>query len=116
MAIALVVPPTGPYLLVVRLGIATVVFGCLYGFVNSKWRNAISGDLYRLRGMKRTGAPASLRTHFISLLFWSYALFLSFQAAEWADSSFWRIAPFIGFVLAGMISSWMDVRRYRSSL
>ena len=111
--IASIAPLTGSYLVAVRFVIAAMVFVCLYGFVNPRWRNTISGDLYRLRGMKRTGAPASLRTHCLSLLFWSYALFLSFQSADWADSSFWKIAPFIAFMLGGMLSSWADVNRYR---
>lgn len=111
--LAMVIPLTGGYIVAFRIASAAIVLLCLYGFINPKWRDLISGDLYRLRGMRRTGAPASLRTHCLSLLFWSYTLFLSFQSATWTDDTAWKIMPFIVFMLGGMASSRADVNNYR---
>lgn len=95
-----------------RVGISAALVACLYGFLDDSWRNLLSGDLCRLRGMRRTGAPASFRTHFVTTLFWANALLVAFGPPSWYPNRAVGVM-FIGLIASGMLSSRADVGKYR---
>jgi hypothetical protein len=57
----------GKWLLLV---IALLALFCMF---NESFRNVVCGECYKLRFMKRTGSPASVRTALIGFITWSGA-------------------------------------------
>jgi uncharacterized membrane protein YoaK (UPF0700 family) len=99
-------------LILLRVILVAGFLACVYGFWNVRWRNAMSGNLVRFKGVPRTGAPASVRTHSLSLLFWIYAILLAFQVSRWNDLTLFHSVPLIAVVIATMLSSAVDVNQY----
>jgi hypothetical protein len=104
--------PLSSWSVLIRVAFLAALLACLYGFLDYRWRDLLSGDLCRLRGMRRTGAPASLRTHVFTTLFWANAVLITFGPPYWYPNRAIGVV-FIGLIAAGMLSSRADVGKYR---
>ena len=90
------------------LAMALLAFYCMF---NGWLRNAVFGEFYKLRFMKRTGSPASVRTAAIAFIGWSGALVSCFFPRFWE----WDYSGvlFIGLFIIVMVSSYFDALSFR---
>lgn len=82
-----------------------------YCIFNARHRNVMLGKIYKLRFMKRTGAPASTRTAFLACVLWGsgFASFLFPRFWDWDYSGVLAI----GLFATVMLSSYLDARAFR---
>jgi hypothetical protein len=83
-----------------------------YCIFNSAQRNAVYGEFYKLRFMKRTGSPASPITAILAFVVWGSG-FLSFLFPRFWD---WGYSGVLAIGLFGtvMLSSFLDARAFRA--
>jgi hypothetical protein len=82
-------------------------------YCNSAQRNAVYGEFYKLRFMKRTGSPASRTTAVLGFVLWGsgFVSFLFPRFWEWRYSGVLAI----GLFATVMLSSFLDARAFRAS-
>jgi hypothetical protein len=79
---------------------------------NSAQRNAVYGEFYKLRFMKRTGSPASPTTAIFALVLWGSG-FVSFLFPRFWDWDYSGVSA-IGLFATVMLSSFLDARAFRA--
>lgn len=90
------------------LAMALHAFYCIF---DARQRDVVYGEFYKLRFMRRAGAPASVRTAILAFLLWG-AGFVTFLHPRFWD---WDYSGVLAIGLFGtlMLSSFVDARDYR---
>ena len=83
----------------------------LYCVFHESARNSLFGECYKLRFMKNTGSPASIRTAVIAFVLWSATFVTSFFPSFWD----WNYSGglFIAGFISVMLSSYLDARSFK---
>jgi hypothetical protein len=89
----------------------TMALDAFYCMFNARHRNVMLGEIYKLRFMKRTGAPASTRTAFLACVLWGSG-FASFFRPRFWDWDYSGVLA-LGLFATVMLSSYLDARAFR---
>jgi hypothetical protein len=90
------------------LVMAAHAFYCIF---SPAQRNAVYGEFYKLRFMKRTGSPASRITALLAFVLWG-SWFVSFLFPRFWEWSYSGVLA-IGLFATVMLSSFLDARAFR---
>ena len=84
----------------------------LYCVFHEGARNILFSECYKLRFMKNTGSPASIRTAVIAFALWSATFVTCFFPSFWN----WNYSGmlFIAGFISVMLSSYLDARSFRN--
>lgn len=92
----------------ISLVMAIHAFYCVF---DSRQRNAVYGEFYKLRFMKRTGSPASTTTALLAFALWASA-FVSFLLPQFWELNYSGVLAIAMFATV-MLSSFLDARAFR---